>query len=103
MEDVDDVQHHRLGVSSAAGEAPAEAGEVRLAAVAQAHQLAVERDATLAQRLGDRCQFGKVPRAFATRARPQRDRPAVVAKLRAAAVPFSPRASTLPRRAPGQV
>jgi hypothetical protein len=88
MQDVERLKRDRLAVSTATGEAPTEAPEVRTPVLAQANQLAVERHAPAAEHLGDRRRLGEVVRALAAGARAQRDRAAVVAQLRAAPVPL---------------
>jgi hypothetical protein len=63
MQHVEDLMHHRLSVSRATCEAPAETLKVWPPVVAQAHQFAVERHPTLAQRLPDRVQLEETVRA----------------------------------------
>jgi hypothetical protein len=100
VQHVEHLKHHGLSVSSAAREMPAEPREVWPSVVAQANQLAIERHPTLAQHLSDRHELRKIIRALATVARPERNRSAVVAKLRAAAIPLHLKGPTDPGRHP---
>ena len=88
VEEVEDLENRRVPVARRAREAPAKQGEVGAAVSIQAHQLAVEGRAVLAERRRHLRELREVRRAFSPVTRAQGDRPAVVAQLRTAAIPF---------------
>ena len=88
MEDVEDLEHNGTAVDAAPRETVAQSREVGAPVVAEAHELTVEDDAAFAERVTDIRQLREVLGALSAVARAQRRRAAVVAKLRAAAVPL---------------
>jgi hypothetical protein len=88
VEEIERLEHRRTPSCRRTGETVVQPGEVRSAIRAEADQLAVERDPSLAERVGDLRQLGEVRRALAAVARAQRNGTSVIAKLRAAAVPL---------------
>src|SRR5438270_10127910 len=77
-----------MAVHATSGEAMAQPRKVGAPVVAQAHQLTIEDDTALADRVSDLHQLREVIRTLAAVARAQLRRAAVVAQLRAAAVPL---------------
>ena len=72
MEDVEDLEHDGMAVHAASGEAMAQPREVRASVVAEAHELTVDDDAALAERVSDLHQLREVLGALAAVARAQR-------------------------------
>jgi hypothetical protein len=88
VEDVEDLEHDRMAVQVASGEAVAQPREVGAPVVAEAHELAVEDRVPLAERVTDLRHFREILGALAAVARPQCYGAPVVAQLRATAIPF---------------
>ena len=89
VQDVEDLEHHRVpAIGGGSRESAAQPVKVGAPVRPQTDQLAVERHPPGAKDAGDLRQLGKLRRALAAVAGAQRNRAAVMAELRAAAVPL---------------